>query len=523
MTATQAKSVAGSIAQMHWNWIEHEAQEDIEGIYWLAERLMQFSPRVGVEAIEDCLWAGRSIVQPQSILMDITGLESWYTDEDAMGKQIQQWLTDQGLFACIGIADSVGQAWAISNYVFRNQISQTMLRIERGEHSLQDALNQNQRICVIDPATNLRCKNLPIEALRLDIETVAKLHRLGIRTIESLEALPRASLVSRFGSQLLDRIDQCLHARPEPISVRCAGEPIEVCLDFEHPIFQLEHLQAVLQESIYLLCRKLESIGHGAWRLVVRLALEVSSMQVQEASVRAVPSHIIQLGLFQSSDEPQHLLWLVNGCLERNPPQLSKNLGIKQVLVQAPWTSPMRWKQNPLFDCQTLRFRDEAAKLIDGLTARLGRNHVVGLSAVQDPIPENQSKFKPLTGIRNDGTPQSTKRKLRKKPLQNFQNTPSVVANSQAAWTRPTQLLVKPTRIKVRCDSTGTPSSIELPGSVALETIAQSVGPERIESSWWTGPTVRRSYYKVALESGTWWWIFQDLTSKEWFLHGLFH
>lgn len=524
MTATQAKSVAGSSPQMQWDWIEHEPQEDIEEIYSLAERLMQFSPMVGVEPIEKNLWAGRSILQPQSILMDITGLENWYSGEIAMAQQIQKWLTDEGLFGCIGVADSVGQAWAVSNYTFRKQIHQAMLSIERAEHSLQQAFHHNQRICIVDHAANhKRFSSLPIESLRLDIETVAKLHRLGIRTIESLEALPRASLTSRFGSRLLDRIDQCLLARPEPISVRSVGESMEVCLDFEHPIFQLEQLQEVLQECIYQLCRKLDAVSHGAWRLVVRLALETPIMQVQETTHRAIPSHVIQLGLFQSSNEPTHLLWLIHGCLERNPPQLSKNLGIKQVLVQAPWTSAMRWKQNPLFDCQTLKYRDEAAKLIDGLTSRLGRNQVVGLSVVQDPIPERQSKFKPLTGIRNDGSQQSTEKKLRKKPSQDFQNTRSVVPGTQAAWSRPTQLLVKPTPIKVQCDSSGTPCAVEFPIDTGSQTIAQSVGPERIESSWWSGPTLRRSYFKVALESGTWWWIFQDLTTKEWFLHGLFH
>jgi LmbE family N-acetylglucosaminyl deacetylase len=72
MTATQAKSVAGSTQQSNWSWVEHDPQEDLEEIFSLAEQLMQFSPLVGVESIEKNLWAGRSILQPQSITMDIT-------------------------------------------------------------------------------------------------------------------------------------------------------------------------------------------------------------------------------------------------------------------------------------------------------------------------------------------------------------------------------------------------------------------------------------------------------------------
>jgi protein ImuB len=400
-----------------------------------------------------------------------------------------------------------------------------MLRIEKQEISLNQSLTHCHRVSIIERGVRSKTlSDLPIEALRLDIETVAKLHRLGIRNIRSLEALPRQSLTSRFGSRLLDRIDQCLHARAEAISVRSTGESLEVCVDFEHPIFVLEELQEVIAECVAQVCRKLESIGHGAWRLVVRLGLEVSILQVQENSKRTVPSHVIQLGLYQSSDDPKHLMWLIQGCLERNPPQLSKNLGIKQVLVQVPWTSPMRWKQTALFDSQSLKYRDEAAKLIDGLTARLGRNQVVGISLLQDPIPERQTKFKPLTGMRSDGSPQSTERKLRKKPIEDYQNTRSIVPGTDGVWARPTQLLVNPTRIEVECDSMGNPARTH----VATErskggSIIQSIGPERIESSWWSGPTIRRDYFRVALESGTWWWIYQDLSTKQWFLHGLFH
>jgi protein ImuB len=240
---------------------------------------------------------------------------------------------------------------------------------------------------------------------------------------------------------------------------------------------------------------------------------------------------VIQLGLFQTSNDPKHLLWLIDGCLERNPPHLGKNLGIKQILIQAPWTAPIRWKQNPLFDCQTLRYRDEAAKLIDGLAARLGRNQVVGLSLVQDPIPERQTKSKPLTGLRNDGTEQSTQRKLRKAPIEDFQKNRSMLPGTESHWTRPLQLLPTPIRIDIQLDDNGTPRRGRLSSdpnkkssaSKEFETILEAIGPERIESSWWSGPTVRRSYYRVALDSGLWWWIYQDLASLQWYLHGMFH
>ncbi len=52
--------------------------------------------------------------------------------------------------------------------------------------------------------------------------------------------------------------------------------------------------------------------------------------------------------------------------------------------------------------------------------------------------------------------------------------------------------------------------------------IARTWGPERIETGWWRGPTVRRDYYRVATQSGHWFWIFRDLNSGRWFLQGMF-
>jgi protein ImuB len=47
-------------------------------------------------------------------------------------------------------------------------------------------------------------------------------------------------------------------------------------------------------------------------------------------------------------------------------------------------------------------------------------------------------------------------------------------------------------------------------------------GPERIETGWWEGPTVRRDYYRAETDSGNLWWIYRDLRTGEWFLHGRF-
>jgi protein ImuB len=46
-------------------------------------------------------------------------------------------------------------------------------------------------------------------------------------------------------------------------------------------------------------------------------------------------------------------------------------------------------------------------------------------------------------------------------------------------------------------------------------------GPERIESGWWDHGDVARDYYLARAGDGTRQWVYQDLRSGAWYLHGL--
>lgn len=45
--------------------------------------------------------------------------------------------------------------------------------------------------------------------------------------------------------------------------------------------------------------------------------------------------------------------------------------------------------------------------------------------------------------------------------------------------------------------------------------------PERIEAGWWEGQDQRRDYYVAETPEGALWWVFRDLQSNQWFLHGI--
>ena len=74
------------------------------------------------------------------------------------------------------------------------------------------------------------------------------------------------------------------------------------------------------------------------------------------------------------------------------------------------------------------------------------------------------------------------------------------------------------------------PSRLRIGGMVC--TITAHWGPERIETGWWQGPSIRRDYYRIETDQGQWWWIFRNLGSQpnqqtaspcyRWMLHGKF-
>ena len=51
--------------------------------------------------------------------------------------------------------------------------------------------------------------------------------------------------------------------------------------------------------------------------------------------------------------------------------------------------------------------------------------------------------------------------------------------------------------------------------------VADALGPERISAPWWSGEAAQeRDYYRIETRCGRSLWVFQELNSSGWFLHG---
>lgn len=190
------------------------------------------------------------------------------------------------------------------------------------------------------------------------------------------------------------------------------------------------------------------------------------------------------------------------------------------------------------------------SRLVDSLSGRLGRDAVVAVTLNENPLPEQAYQVSPLTG--NELTPKSTKRSRRTAPsslMSPRKNAapknsrqridrarPGHDPSPQDAMRRPLSLLVRPVPLIVDADASVCIPDHRLPDRFRLDGLVHLVvrywGPERIETGWWKGPSVRRDYYRIETDRGLWWWVFRSLVSDAqasdsvshcWMLHGQFN
>ena len=95
--------------------------------------------------------------------------------------------------------------------------------------------------------------SLPPESLRLDIDTIERLHKLGLKQIKDFIAMPRPSLRRRFGRQLIQRINQALGYEEEIIQPVQPPEPYHERLPCLEPIVTAAGLK-LLYNDCWIAC-----------------------------------------------------------------------------------------------------------------------------------------------------------------------------------------------------------------------------------------------------------------------------
>jgi protein ImuB len=396
------------------------------------------------------------------IFLDITGCAHLFGGEPAMLDGLLSKLRQFGLSVCAGLAGTPGAAWALAHY---------------GKDT------------IIAPATRLAdtLSGLPVAGLRLDGETIDTLNRLGLRTIDMLYGLPRASLAARFGAEAVRRLDQALDVEHEPLDFEVELKKHRATLRFAEPIAQLEDVEAALARLLEHLCRKLATRGLGARRLTLYL-VQVDNTVSQ-----------VTIGTASPNRSAPALARLFHDRLD----SLDAGFGIERMGLEAIVSEPLEAEQNALPHAHTLTtpLATSINQLVDRLANRLGFDAVLAFSPAQSHLPERAFITSAAAYAAPDNTPFAL---------------PCV--------TRPLRLFTRPQWLTDFALTSPTSAQMTLWGG--KRQMHMLGGPERIAPEWWHDDPAwhggARDYWWVQDESVYQrLWVYREAQTQRWFLHGL--
>jgi protein ImuB len=449
-----------------------DPQRDRRALDALANWALRFSPIVAVDP-------------PDGLLLDITGCQRVFHGERRLLNAVVNAMHWLGLSARAAIADTFGCAWAAAHF------------------------SGDERLIVAAGDERAALAPLPIEALRLEEDTVDALREVNLEQVGHLLALPRLELAARFGSNLLLRLDQATGETIETIEPIRPREIPLVERAFAGPVRQPEAIAMTVRELLDELTMKLRRQENGAQRLDLHFE-RIDAHNLDET-----------IELSRPSRDEKHLWSLLQPRIER----LHLGYGIERITIAAPKTGRLRheqaarWNMNGRGDDTTI---DKAfGELVDTVSGRFGAQRTLRIEAMQSHIPERAFRLEPAMH----------------RPRRRSREETMTVTVAE----RPSLLFERPEPIEVMAlTPDGVPSWMRWRG--VARSIISGGGPERLAEPWWdiardepalashdrdaadelpAAPPLRaRDYFRVQDETGRWLWVYRRLDTGRWFVHG---
>lgn len=442
MTMADARALLPDI-----NMVEEEkglAERLLEG---LAGWCIRFSPEVAVDL-------------PDGLIIDASGCAHLFGGEEAYLEHIVSRFQALGYDVNLGMADTIGVAWAVSRFKKGN----TVIPVGRGIQALE----------VLPPAS-----------LRLEAGILDRLRKLGLYRVGDFMAMPRSSLQRRFGSAMLERLDQALGIKEElfnPVRQSVPYQERVYCLE---PVRTAYAISSALVELIGKLCKRLEKEGMGL-RSAVFTGYRVDGKTVS-----------VSVSTTRPSRSEKHLLKLFDPKLS----SLEPGLGIEVFSLEAPNVEMQTVVSGKLWEIFGKADDSGLAELVDRIEGRIGKESVLRYLPAEHHLPERSVK----TASAYEEKPASAWRKDRFRPL---------------------YLLTKPEKIEVTAPIPDYPP-MNFRHRNVLHKVVKADGPERIEQQWWLRDGLHRDYYYVEDELGRRYWLFRlghysEQKKPTWYLHGYF-
>jgi protein ImuB len=229
---------------------------------------------------------------------------------------------------------------------------------------------------------------------------------------------------------------------------------------------------------------------------------------------------LLHVGLFRPSAEAAHLSELMRMQLE----QAALSGPVGRITLSAPLTAPLENRQGELFAGGEHQAQRQLAQFLDRCTSRLGPDAVLRPELRADPLPERAASLMRSAefGMRNKGRSKVQGPRSKVRDRHAARQTPhSAFRIPHSALDRPLALYDPPLPLRVVAVAPdGPPASFELRGQP--QSVVDHWGPERIETGWWRGRSVRRDYWRIETASGQRFWLFRSLNDGTWHLHGAY-
>ena len=443
-----------------------KAQAMVKGLI-----VIEGDPAADAQALDRlAIWAQRRYAPlvapdpPDGLMIEVAGSAHLFGGEEALMCDLAERLAAAGFAARIAIAPSYGAAHALARFGPPPAVA-------IGPKGLAPALSP-----------------LPVASLRLPVDMVAALSRLGFDTVGELAAAPRGSLAHRFGDLVLTRLDQAFARVAEPFEPVEAPERLAVRRNFAEPIGAPETLARYTGKLVEALCAELDARSLGARRL--------------DLFFHRVDNRIeaVRIGTAKPVREVKRLTRLLVERIERVDP----GFGIEKMVLAASVAEPLGYRAlTSLLDVQA----PDVSDLIDTLANRIGRaGQVYRPAATVSELPERAvARIAPLA--------------------------PATAKSWPTEWPRPSRLLDPPERIETMALLPDHPPAFFTWRGVRRR-VARADGPERLFGEWWRSDAEMeavRDYFCVEDDGGERFWLYragdgEDPASgaQDWFIHGIF-
>ena len=474
----------------------HNAASDRADLQHLALWARRYSPLTGVDERANGIW------------LDVAGAEHLFGDVRGLMLDCARRLRRSGLRPRFAAAPTCGAAWALAHYArpgihIVNQPKTNQFRANQSRANQPNQPFSGAARPVAPPRTKIQqiLAPLPLAALRIDQDIDAALHRAGLHVIGDIMMMPRAPLATRFGDDLLRRLDQASGDIQESFSPLAPTQPMIVSRNFAEPIAAASDVVAMISYLADEMARLLYHTGMAARRLELGWQL-VDGGRYRHDIHLSRPSR--QAALFHR---------LLAGVTDRINPEF----GIETGWMRAHDCSPLAPLDQPLHHMapsSNVTIDENYASLIDRLVARLGYGSVVRLQPQASWQPESAQQTRlpemamPASSVAGAGWLAS--------------------AQSVTAPPRPIRLLAHPHPIDVVALLPDHPPA-QFIWQRRTHKIVKATGPERIAPPWWEAPagTKSRDYFRVQDHQGACFWLYRDGLPERgemaaWFLHGFF-